>query len=706
MNRMKKFFEIEFVQRNRKRIAAAYLIIWLVVTTLTGYLIYHSAVEQLRNDLIFKTDWNYFQKGLSATQNLVAKIGGYIMLKDVSSLKKAIGKEIESFEGLKFVAILDRNGDILAHTGPTFTLPESIRSVHTVGKVSIEVASSPENDIIIGFSSNVFFLGENVGKVYVALPASHLYGPLSRCNTLFIGWMVFSILLLLPILLAIDRQKKPGLEPSSILLLSAVSSATDRQKKPGLEPITTCKLENTIVMFFQYIILEIALLSTRLWEQGVNDCPQETEGMRLGPYILKEKIARGKMAELFLAQIVVEDIHRKKFAVKRVWPHLAENQGFIKILKREVKLSELLGYHPNIVQTFGFREKENAYFIVMEYVSGMNLAQIMAEAKEGLSVNQSVFIISQICLGLKHACSDKDNQSGKPGNIIHGDIKPSNILISFQGDVKISDFGISKASSKHSLIQAGLMKGKLLYISLEEALGQAVVNRADIYALGAIFYEILSGKRLYELSSGNEITPLKELVPDMPDRLNSIVMKCLEKDEKFRYQSAQELLGDLTQLNHSFTVTYDMSSFSYMSPEQALGQTVDHRADIYALGIVFYEILSGKRLYRFSSDIETIRSIPDRINRYCYLKTRLEKEITPIKELIPDIPNELNDIVMKCLENDKESRYQSAHELYEDLKEKLTIAYDKSNLADFMKERFQKDSYIGEKTFIKLELRR
>jgi serine/threonine protein kinase len=174
-------------------------------------------------------------------------------------------------------------------------------------------------------------------------------------------------------------------------------------------------------------------------------------------------------------------------------------------------------------------------------------------------------------MGLEYSHSKKDDKSGEALNIVHRDISPQNILISCQGEVKISDFGISKTSSEPSLTHSGVIKGKLAYLSPEQALGQTVNHQADLYALGIVFYEMLSGKRLYKFTSdieairsipAREIPPITDCRQDVPDALNHIIMKCLEKDKRLRYQSAGELLQDLTALRQDLTNRYGRVNLS------------------------------------------------------------------------------------------------------------------------------------------------
>lgn len=511
-----KLLEIEFVRRNRNSMAIC-LIIWLIASV-TGYLILNSNINRINND--------FYQYGLSVTQKLAAKIAPSLLENNILSLNVAIG-EVEDSNNLISASILNHENKFVAHTDSDMLnklfKPIKGRYVDTIKGVSIEAISLPDNEKIVSFSTNVTFSGITIGKVYLIFSSTHLYSSISKYKAFFVYATIFSLFLFSAIVAAIDYISK--------------TKALKIQKE--FESMT-----------------------------------------QIGPYILQKKIAQGGMAELFIAEYVREDGFRRIVAVKKILPHLIENKEFIKMFIREARLAALL-QHPNIVQINDFGKFQNVYFIAMEYVSGKNLAEITAVAKKGLPVNQSVFLVLQISRGLQYSHSKLDDKTGEPLNIVHRDISPQNILVSFQGEVKISDFGISKARSEPSLTMAGVIKGKL----------------------------------------------------------------------------------------------------SYMSPEQALGQSVDHRADIYALGIVFYEILSGKRLYQFGSDIEAIRFIP-------------EKEIPPIIKLRPDIPDELNSIVMKCLEKDKKLRYQSAQELHDDLihlKKKLSITYDRSNLADFMEKHFKEE---------------
>jgi serine/threonine protein kinase len=500
------FFEIEFLQRNRKRIALC-LLIWLL-SSITAYLIFRGVVGQLKND--------YYQRGISATQNLVASTGASLLEKNVLALNDAIGK-VDNSEDLIFAAIVDNQNKIWAHTesdllNKPFSPLKDPKYIGAFEKVTVEEAVL-FNKKISSFYSEITYSETKVGKAYLVLSVSQLYNSMNKYKNFFVVWVVFSLFFLTAIILTMDH--------------TSVARALKRQKE--LEGIT-----------------------------------------RLGPYILQKKLASGGMAELFIADYVREDNFRKTLAVKKVLPHLAEKPEFTKMFIREARLAALL-QHPNIVQVFDFGRIHNIYFIAMEYIHGKNLSEIMAKLKKGLAVDQAIFIVSKLCLGLEYSHSKKGDKSGKPLGIVHRDISPQNILISFGGEIKISDFGISKSKSEPSLTQPGVIKGKYSYLSPEEALGKPVDHQTDIFALGIVFYEILSGTRLYKFDNPadslrsipeKKIVPIGELRPDIPEELNKIVMKCLEKDKKLRYQSAQKIYYDLIGLRKSLNMTYDDSNLS------------------------------------------------------------------------------------------------------------------------------------------------
>jgi len=498
---------LDFIQRNR-RVFAICFAIWLAAN-LAGFFIYRYTVDRSNDEL--------YQQGLSAVRDLATKSGSFVLEKDILALNLAL-KELEKIRDLEFAAILDHENTLLAQVGTEMTTRKfdplaHHRPVEKINDITVTTETLAGKTEIIGFLQNITFSSIEVGKAYIVLSASHLQQALNRLRHLYLSGVLLITILLVVGLVGLDRRAK----------------------------LRALKVQH------------------------------ELESMdRIGPYLLQSKVARGGMAELFLANYIRRDGFRRKVAVKRILPHLAENRNFIKMFTREARLAALL-QHPNIVQIFDYGKIENAYFIAMEYIDGKNLGEILYTLSQGLPVDHSVFIISEICKGLDYSHTKQDDTTGDPLHIVHRDISPQNLLISYQGEVKVSDYGISKAKSEPSLTQAGVIKGKLSYLSPEQALGEPVDHRADIYALGLVFYEMLSGRKAYEFSSDieairaipkMEMEPLIDATPQIPERLKRILLRCLEKKKDSRYQSASALYGDLVAFKKELKITFDSSDLA------------------------------------------------------------------------------------------------------------------------------------------------
>jgi len=503
---MKHITKIGFIDRNRKALVIG-LLIW-IVANISAFFIYHFTVLRMNDAL--------YQKGLSAAQNLATKSGPFVLEKDILSLNVAI-KELKTVKDLKFAVIMDHENNILAHTdtdmmNQKFKRMQNEKTITTIDGISITTGFAPDKTRVIGFFRTIIFSNVEIGRVGVALSAAQLNQGLNQSRFIYLTGVILSIMLLGIILVLLDRRAK-----AKVIKIS----------------------------------------------QDIKSMQQ------IGPYLLKQKVARGGMAELFLADYVRRDGFRRKVAIKRILPHLAGNKDFIKMFTREARLAALL-QHPNIVQIFDYGKIENAYFIAMEYIDGKNLSEILSAMNQGLTVEQTIFIILQICKGLDYSHTKRD-EKGTALHIVHRDISPQNMLISYQGEVKISDFGISKARSEPSLTQAGVVKGKLAYLSPEQALGESIDQQVDIYALGLVFYETLTGKRVYNFSSDVEairtipkkdIDSLTKSMPDLPEEVNRIVMKCLEKDKDKRYQNASTLYNDLMACKKELKITFDAADLA------------------------------------------------------------------------------------------------------------------------------------------------
>ncbi len=276
----------------------------------------------------------------------------------------------------------------------------------------------------------------------------------------------------------------------------------------------------------------------------------------IGDYILEEKIASGGMAELFKAKRKGVEGFEKTVVVKRILPHVAEDREFIDMLIDEAKIASQLS-HPNIVQIFDLGKKEGSYFIAMEYIHGKDLRTILKTLNSKgrlLPYELSAYIAMKICDALYYAHNKKDSL-GRPLKIVHRDVSPQNILISYEGDVKLTDFGVAKASTKLHQTVAGQIKGKMLYMSPEQSKGSKEIDfRADLYSLGCVLFEIITGKKLFmadsemavleKVQKGKIVKPTK-LNPEVPAQLESIVLKALKPKPSDRYQSALEMRKEL-----------------------------------------------------------------------------------------------------------------------------------------------------------------
>jgi serine/threonine protein kinase len=293
--------------------------------------------------------------------------------------------------------------------------------------------------------------------------------------------------------------------------------------------------------------------------------PAATDASSFGPYVLLGKIAMGGMAEVFLAKRPGVEGFEKVLAIKRILPHLSDNQEFVSMFVDEAKMVSGLT-HPNIVQIFELGKLEHSYFIAMEYVHGRDLRTIQKRAREKetpFPVGLAMLITARVAAALEFAHRKKD-EKGQPLQIVHRDISPQNILISFEGDVKLTDFGIAKAAAKASTTDRGALRGKLLYMSPEQAWGKPVDRRSDVFSLGVVFYELLTGRKpwaaaqdvsVLEMVRKSAITPLRDVNPKVPPSLAAVAMKALERDHEHRYQDASEFLQDLERTLRNVPVT-------------------------------------------------------------------------------------------------------------------------------------------------------
>src|SRR3954469_19094869 len=279
-------------------------------------------------------------------------------------------------------------------------------------------------------------------------------------------------------------------------------------------------------------------------------------------YRITERVAAGGMAEVFRGVAESMQGFKKNIAIKRILPALTKNKKFVAMFLDEARLSLLL-QHANIVQVFDIGHSDDTYFIVMEYVDGVDLKALMEwrrRINRRIPIAHTLYLVMEICKGLSYAHELQNPETGKPLGIVHRDISPPNVLISKQGEIKVVDFGLAKATSQIETTDPGVVKGKMSYLSPEAARGEEVDNRADIFAVGILLYEMLTGKRLFygetdyqtvELVRNAKIPPIKPQNPQVEQELEDVVRKALAKRKEDRFQSATDIQDALAQYSYS-----------------------------------------------------------------------------------------------------------------------------------------------------------
>jgi len=293
--------------------------------------------------------------------------------------------------------------------------------------------------------------------------------------------------------------------------------------------------------------------------------PVSTSGPdRFGAYEILERIAAGGMAELYKARRSGVEGFQKIVAIKKILPHLADNEEFITMFADEAKLAAQLN-HPNIVHIFDLGKVEGGgYFIAMEYVDGRDLRSLLNAAQETgvpLPSPLAVYVASKVAAALDYAHRRKD-ADGRDLNIVHRDVSPQNILISYEGDIKLCDFGIAKAASKASTTQSGALKGKVQYMSPEQAWGRPIDRRSDLFSLGCVLFEMLTGQKLFRGDSdltvlekvrAAQVGPPSAVNPEVTKNLDGVVMRALAREPDDRYSNASDMLRDLEAVLYSYT---------------------------------------------------------------------------------------------------------------------------------------------------------
>ncbi|HWM85737.1 MAG TPA: protein kinase [Kofleriaceae bacterium] len=287
---------------------------------------------------------------------------------------------------------------------------------------------------------------------------------------------------------------------------------------------------------------------------------------QFGPYRLVQQIAVGGMAEIHLAKTHGIAGFEKYVALKMIHPNFSQDHHFIQMLIDEAKITVQL-QHVNIAQTFDLGRVGDTFYITMEYVDGADLYRLLRKSSEQermFPIPLSAFIGKEVASGLDYAHRKRDH-NGRPLGIVHRDVSPQNVLISYAGEVKLVDFGIAKATMRARQTAAGVIKGKYYYMSPEQAWGEPLDHRTDIFSAGILLYETLTGQMLYleedlhkllDMVRRADIPPPSTVRPEVPPQLDAIVMRALSKQQDDRYQTAGDLANALERFLHAYAPVF------------------------------------------------------------------------------------------------------------------------------------------------------
>ncbi len=378
-------------------------------------------------------------------------------------------------------------------------------------------------------------------------------------------------------------------------------------------------------------------------------------------YQIIKTIGEGGMANVYLAYDTILD---RNVAVKVLRGDLATDEKFVRRFQREALSASSLS-HPNIVEVYDVGEDNGSYYIVMEYIEGKQLKQLLKKRGK-LTLNEVVDIMSQVTDGMSAA---------HDSYIIHRDIKPQNIMILENGLIKITDFGIAMALNSTQLTQTNSVMGSVHYLPPEQASGKGATIQSDVYSMGILMYELLTGELPFRGDNAVEIAlkQIKEPVPsirtkieNIPQSIENIIYKATAKNPKNRYKDAREMHDDLktalskerenTQLTQTNSV---MGSVHYLPPEQASGKGATIQSDVYSMGILMYELLTGELPFRGDNAVEIA------------LK-QIKEPVPSIRTKIENIPQSIENIIYKATAKNPKNRYKDAREMHDDLKTALS----------------------------------
>lgn len=302
----------------------------------------------------------------------------------------------------------------------------------------------------------------------------------------------------------------------------------------------------------------------------------ESEFEIFGTYVFLKKLAAGGMAEVFLARPASQAGNGRIQVIKRLLPHVADNSLFLDMFQTEIQV--ILGFnHPHVVQLHDFGESDQRPYIAMEYLEGKNLKEVILKFQENrkpMPIPMALGLIAQAASGLSYAHTFVNKVTGEPVNAIHRDISPQNLILSYEGNLKVIDFGIAKASSGmvHEPTSVGTIKGKISYLSPEQVNGQAIDARSDVFSLGIVAWELLTLQRPFTKANDTEVSiigrinncdeyivPPSWFNPEIPQEVDDVILKALKKDPCERYASAYEFKSAIRKVMLCYFPHYSYS---------------------------------------------------------------------------------------------------------------------------------------------------
>ncbi|MGZ5278713.1 MAG: serine/threonine protein kinase, partial [Pseudobdellovibrionaceae bacterium] len=299
---------------------------------------------------------------------------------------------------------------------------------------------------------------------------------------------------------------------------------------------------------------------------------QASPVVTFGKYILLKKLAVGGMAEVFLARPASSDGNGRVQVVKRILPHVADNAVFLEMFRSEIQV--IMGFnHPHTVQLHDFGECARQPFIAMEYIEGKSLKEILnkfIQQKEKIPVPMALGLMAQAAAGLSYAHTFVNKVTDEAVHAIHRDISPHNLMVTYEGNLKVIDFGIAKATiGMREATRVGTIKGKMAYLSPEQVSGQPVDARTDVFALGIVAWELLTMKRAFIMDGDSEVTvvsriencesylaPPSALNKEIPVEVDEVILKALKKDPIDRYATAKDFQVALRKVMQAFYPNY------------------------------------------------------------------------------------------------------------------------------------------------------